>query len=128
MRPWGRPPGASRSIRTAGTRRPARSRRPAQASCAPPPPRWSGGRACRPGGSSRPSTSGRSAAPPSSGASQRYLLTAVAERRGHPEELVEELVDARQVRLAEEGGVVAERAVDVGEVHVPDDRDESELP
>ena len=82
----------------------------------------------RPGGSSRTRTSGTSSTDCSAPPPIVTSRAAVAERLGHPHELVEEHVDPRQERLVEKIPVLVEAAVDAREVHVPEDRDETELP
>src|SRR5262249_38043117 len=55
------------------------------------------------------------------------MFAAVAERRRHPEQLVQELLDSRLEGCVDEPASVVETGLNRGEVHVPEDRDETEL-
>src|SRR5439155_10129224 len=55
------------------------------------------------------------------------VLAPVAQRPRHPDELLQELVDPRQVRLVAERSRLVEDALHGREVHVPEDGDQPEL-
>src|SRR5207253_9255684 len=85
-------------------------------------------RACPPGGSLACRTWDRSSWSPSSRGSDLDVLATVPERLRHPEELVQELVHAGEERLVEKLAGAVEPRSHGGEVHVPEDGDEPELP
>src|SRR5438128_3969321 len=124
-RPASAPRGARRRSRIRGRCAAPRSSRPARDPRRTPRAARSGARASPRGGSSPCRTSGRSS--PSWSLLQRDAFAAVAQRPRHPHELLQELVDAREVGLIAERPGLVEDGVHGGEVDVPEDRDQAEL-
>src|SRR6266404_2608290 len=113
--------GARRRSRIWGRCTAPRSSRPARDPRRTPRPARSGRRASPRGGSSGCRTSGRSSP---SWLLQRDVFAAVAQRPRHPHELLQELVDAREVGLIAQRPGLVEDALHGGEVDVPEDRDQ----
>ena len=62
------------------------------------------------------------------GSVQRYLLTPLAQSLRHPDEFLQKLIDAPDVGLIEEFAVLGKHFLHIREIHIPENRNQPDLP